>query len=113
MSEVSQLAQLEQLKAKDQVHLDRYEALLRLKNNKDFQDVVLKHFLVDDCAANVHNAANLAFTADKRADCVAMAVAAGHFKNYLQGVEQAAIQAANRADELDDAIVQARQGEGE
>ena len=41
----------------------------------------------------------------------AMAVAAGHFKNYLLGVERAAEQAASRAEELDDAIVQARNGE--
>lgn len=40
-----------------------------------------------------------------------MAVAAGHFKNYLLGVERAAEQAASRAEELDDAIVQARNGE--
>lgn len=111
MSEVSQLAQLEQLKAKDQVHLDRFAALQRLKSNKDFQEVILKHFMVDDCAQNAHNAANLALSTDKRADSMAMAVAAGHFKNYLLGVERAAEQASSRAEELDDAIVQARYGE--
>ena len=77
----------------------------------NFQEVILKHFMVDDCAQNAHNAANLAFSADKRADAMAMAVAAGHFKNYLLGVERAAEQAADRAEELDDAIVQARNGE--
>ena len=111
MSEVSQLALLEQLKVKDQVHLDRFAALQRLKSNKDFQEVILKHFMVEDCAQNAHNAANLVLSADKRADSMAMAVAAGHFKNYLLGVERAAEQAASRAEELDDAIVQARNGE--
>lgn len=113
MPEVSQLAQLEQLKVKDQVHLDRFSALQRLKSNKDFQEVILKHFMVEDCAQNAHNAANLALSADKRADSMAMAAAAGHFKNYLLGVERAAEQAADRAEELDDAIVQARSGEGD
>ena len=111
MSEVSQLALLEQLKVKDQAHLDRFAALQRLKSNKDFQEVILKHFMVEDCAQNAHNAANLVLSADKRADSMAMAVAAGHFKNYLLGVERAAEQAASRAEELDDAIVQARNGE--
>lgn len=109
MPEVSQLAQLEQLKVKDQVHIDRFAALLRLKSNKDFQDVVLNHYLIQECATNAHNAANLVFSAEKRADCMAMAAAAGHFKNYLQNIEQAARQATGRADELDEAIVQARQ----
>lgn len=86
-------------------------ALQRLVTNKDFQEVILKHFMVEDCAQNAHNAANLALSADnKRADSMAMAVAAGHFKNYLLGVERAE-GAASRAEELDDAIVQARNGE--
>ena len=111
MPEVSQLAQLEQLKVKDQVHIDRFAALLRLKSNKDFQDVVLNHYLIQECATNAHNAANLVFSAEKRADCMAMAAAPGHFKNYLLGVERAAETARGRADELDEAIVQTRQGE--
>ena len=111
MSEVSQLAKLEKLKADDQVALDRYAALLRLKANKDFQEVILKHFMVEDCASHAHNAANISWSAAQRADCMAMAAAAGHFKNYLQNIEQAARQATGRADELEDAIVQARQDE--
>ena len=111
MSEVSQLAQLEQLKVKDQVHLDRFAALQRLKSNKDFQEVILKHFMVEDCASHAHNAANISWSATQRADCMAMAADPGHFKNFLLGVERAAETARGRADELDEAIVQTRQGE--
>lgn len=111
MSEVSQLAKLEKLKADDQVALDRYAALLRLKANKDFQEVILKHFMVEDCASHAHNAANISWSAAQRADCMAMAAAPGHFKNYLLGVERAAETARGRADELDEVIVQTRQGE--
>ena len=111
MPEVTQLEKLLKLQQDDAKHVARLEALTRLHNNKDFKELVLQHFLIDDCAANAHNGANIGWPVEKRNDCLVMAAAAGHFKNYMMGVERAGMQAVARAVELAEAIVEAQQGD--
>lgn len=59
------------------------DGIERLSENKDFKKVILDEFLVTHCAQNVQNSVNMRLSAEQRADCLAMAQAAGFFKQFM------------------------------
>lgn len=105
---------------KTQNEIDRLEAVIktaesieRLYENKDFKKVILEDFLVNECAVNAQNSVNMRMSADQRADSLAMAQAAGYFKQYLQGVQAMATHARKEIKEQEDLLLQLRQEAGE
>ncbi len=70
------------------------DAIQRLSENSDFKKVVREEFFVNECARLIHLSADPNLKTDMRADTVAMAQSAGHFKRFLS----AKISMANQAD---------------
>jgi hypothetical protein len=109
MSEVEQLEQqLEHFK-----HLKtRKRAAERLVNDADFRSLILHGFCRDDAARYVQEAGDPLLNAEQRADALAMAMASGHLKRYLQLQIQMGVTADRNMEDLEAAIVEARLEEG-
>lgn len=58
----------------------------RLTANKDFQSVVNEGYFKDAAAAFVHQSGDPSLTLEQRADALAMAQSAGHFKRWLHAI---------------------------
>lgn len=64
------------------------EALERLTSNRDFKEVILDKFMIEECALNAQNSVNMALTQDQRNDCLSLAQSAGYLKQFLQITSQ-------------------------
>ena len=62
------------------------DALLRLKQNKDFQEVVEKTYLEKEALRLVYARANLNLTEEQRANALSMLDGIGHFVCFLDGI---------------------------
>lgn len=71
----------------------RRERLLRLLQNRDFQELIMKFFVVEEAARYIQFACQPGAAAQDRADSLAMAQATGHFKRFLDVVERQGEQA--------------------
>jgi len=71
----------------------RRETLLRLLQNKDFQSLIMKYFVVEEAARYIQFSCQPGVSAQDRADSMVMAQATGHFKRFLDVVERQGEQA--------------------
>lgn len=110
MSEVAELEyQLEQNKS---LKLRRDQAE-RLSKNKDFRDLIINGFCLNDAARFVQLSGDPALGEAERADSLALAQASGHLKRFLQAQIQMGAAAIRTIPELEEAIAEARLEEAE
>ena len=81
---------------------------LRLAQNRDFKKLILEEFCVNECARYAQNSGNPALGAEERADCLAIAQAAGALKRWLSIQVQMGAHAENEILQLEEALVEAR-----
>lgn len=81
MSDVTQIEQ--QIEAAKPLIAQRDKAL-RLTNNRDFRDIILDGFCVQECARYAQLSGDPSLSPADQANALAMAQAAGHIRRYLQ-----------------------------
>lgn len=93
----------------DAKHLvDRREMALRLSNNPDFRELILKQFCTEECARYAQASADPALDATSRADALAMAQAAGHVRRFLSVTVQMGNSAEGDLIDIEEALEAAR-----
>jgi len=108
---MSQVSELEQQKKDYTELLEKRKMALRLSNNRDFKKLILEEFCVAECARYAQNSANPQFSAEERADCLAISQAAGHLRRYLSVVTQMGAHAERDMANLELALDEARNEE--
>jgi hypothetical protein len=106
MSEV--LALEKQLQTAKQLAARR-EMALKLSDNREFKQLILKDFCVEECARYAQASADPALTAEQRTDALALAQAAGHLRRFLSVVVQMGVTAKNEIPQIEVAIEELRQ----
>lgn len=106
MSEV--LALEKQLQNAKQL-VARREMALKLSENREFKQLILKDFCVEECARYAQSSADPALTLEQRADALALAQAAGHLRRFLSVVVQMGNTANNEIPQIEVAIEELRQ----
>lgn len=98
------------LRQKEQAleHIRRAEKMERLCNNPDFRELILEEFCIRECARYVHSSADPSLNAESRADALALAQSAGHFRRYINVVSTIAAQSRGQLEGLDEAIADER-----
>ena len=86
---------------------------LKLSRNPEFKQLILQEFCINECARSAHSSGDPALNAEQRADALALAQSAGHLRRWLSVIVTMGNNAERAMPELDDAIEQARQEEGE
>lgn len=80
MSEVEELIK-EKERLNKLIHLR--DQVLKLKDNKEFQEIILENFCEKDCANYVRTSTNTCISDKARENALEMARASGHLLNYL------------------------------
>lgn len=93
--------------------IERRDLALKLYKNPEFKKLILDDFCTTECARYAQSSADPALDDRQRADALALAQSAGHLRRFLSVVVTMGNQAERLAPELEDAIHQARQEEGE
>ena len=93
--------------------LARRELALKLSRNPEFKQLILQEFCINECARYAQSSGDPALNAEQRADALALAQSAGHLRRWLSVIVTMGNNAERAMPELDDAIEQARQEEGE
>jgi hypothetical protein len=106
MSEV--LALEKQLQTAKQLAARR-DMALKLSDNREFKQLILKDFCVEECARYAQSSADPALTTEQRADALALAQAAGHLRRFLSVVVQMGNTANNEIPQIEVAIEELRQ----
>ena len=91
----------------------RREMALKLSDNREFKQLILKDFCIEECARYAQASADPALTAEQRADALALAQAAGHLRRFLSVVVQMGVTAMNEIPQIEVAIEELRQEEAE
>lgn len=108
MSEVKELEhQLEETK----LYVERAEKIHKLFANHEFRELVIEQFCTKDCARYVQESADPLLTAAQRADALALAQAAGHFKRYFAIQLRQAEVAAREVPNIEEALNELRASE--
>lgn len=108
-----QLRSLEKQQSDAKCLVSRRQMALRLAENPDFKQLILKEFMVEEAARYVHTSCDPAVGAENRADALAIAQASGHLKRYLSIVVQMGAHAEREMRQLDEAIEEMRAEGGE
>lgn len=87
----------------------RREMALKLSDNREFKQLILKDFCVEECARYAQSSADPALTIEQRADALALAQAAGHLRRFLSVVIQMGYTAMNEIPQIEVAIEELRQ----
>lgn len=87
----------------------RREMALKLSENREFKQLILKDFCVEECARYAQSSADPALTLEQRADALALAQAAGHLRRFLSVVVQMGNTANNEIPQIEVAIEELRQ----
>ena len=88
--------------------IEHAEIAVRLSNNPDFKKLILNEFCVNECARYAQSSADPALNESQRADCLAIAQAAGHLRRFLSVKIQMGNQADRQMADLDQAILEAQ-----
>lgn len=57
--------------------------VLKLKENKEFQEIILENFCEKDCAGYIRTSINTCISKKSRKNALELAKASGHLLNYL------------------------------
>jgi hypothetical protein len=109
-------AEVQQLERqlKDAKHLVEQKRLaLKLADNREFRALILDEFCTKECARYAQSSADPALGANERADALAMAQAAGHLRRFLSVKIQMGSVAERDIEAVEEALVAARQEQGE
>ena len=85
---------------------------IKLHENPEFKEVILKGFCVDDCARYAQLSADPSLSTSSQADALAIAQAAGHLRRYLSVLVQMG-NAAERAAAQAESEMEIMRAEGE
>ena len=110
---MSEVFALEKQLADSKLSLERREKALKLYKDPNFKSLILDEFCVSECARYAQSSADPALNAEQRADALAIAQAAGHFRRFLSVVVTMGNQAERLIPDLEVAIEEARQEESE
>lgn len=110
MSEVFALEKQREQATED---LARRDLALKLYNNPEFKKLILDEFCTKECARYAQASADPALDDRARADSLALAQAAGHLRRFLSVIVTMGNAAERQIPDLDMAIQEARQEEGE
>lgn len=108
----SEVSALEEQRSNAKLLIERSQMAMRLEQNHDFKKLILENFCVEECARYARESASPALDAQSRADALALAQAAGHLKRFLSVTVQKGFAAQNEMPDLEEAIEEARAGEG-
>lgn len=108
---MSEVYALEKQLAEGKLAQEKRAIALKLYNNPDFKKLILEEFCVNECARYAQLSADPSLGPVERADALALAQASGHLKRFLSVVVTIGNQAQRLEDELEEAIVAARQEE--
>lgn len=113
----SQVEALENQISDNKGLIKKHEMLQRLLKNRDFKELILKEFMVEEAALYVQNSANPALSKEAREDSLLLAQASGHLKRWMVVLQQRAMVAMRELDSLEQEVIYARaeedMGEGE
>lgn len=110
---MTEVEQLEKQREDFQQLIERANMVERLALNPDFKKLILEGFCRDDAATYVQISQDPNIGDREQADALRLAQASGHLKRFLQVTRQMGTRAAHTMEELDQAIVIARQEGGE
>lgn len=108
---MSEVKELEDQLANARVLSDKRQKMLRLLANPEFKELIVDDFSTTECARYAHASADPMLGAVERADALAIAQAAGHLKRYIAVILQMGFTAERDMDQVEDALVAARQEE--
>lgn len=83
----------------------------KLARNNDFKKLILKHFMVEECALYAQRSADPQLNEAQRADALAISQAAGHLKRFLSVIVQMGNHAETEMPALAEALLEARNAE--
>lgn len=83
MSEVNEVEELEQFKADQKILVAARDQALRLFENKDFKELILNGFCLNEAARYAQESGDPMLTEVQRQDALNMAQASGHLKRFL------------------------------
>lgn len=110
MSEVKQIEEhIKELKR----GVAKRDKALKLYNNREFKELILDGFCVQDAAKYVQQAGDPILTAEERADALAIAMAAGHLKRFLSITVQMGNNCESQLKRSEEELELARSEEGE
>ena len=113
MSEIQQqILEAERQIAESKVLIEIREAAIRLYDNPDFRKLIVKGYLLEDCARFVHQSGDPSLDLQGRADALAMAQACGHLKRYLSAQIQMGYVATNSIQDMENVLEELRAEEG-
>jgi len=102
-----QIEAIEKEAEKSRVAIAFGDALIRLKNNKDFKDVVLKGYFEAEPIRLVHLKAEASMAApDKQAAILSQIDAIGNFSAYLNAALHKAAQAERTLEDTEAALIE-------
>ena len=110
---MSAVQHLEQQLEDMNVSIARRDKALKLAKNKDFRDLIMEEFCVQECARYAQASGDPSLDKEARADSLGMAQAAGHLRRWLQVVCQLGNTAEGTKRDLEEAIAEARAEEAE
>lgn len=110
---MSQVIQLENSRDQYKKAIELRDLAEKLSANSEFRKLILEEFMVNEAARYVATSADPAMGPNERADALNIAQSAGHLKRWLSVVVQMGNVAENNMVDLDNAINEARQEEGE
>jgi hypothetical protein len=106
MQEATQLQQLEAGLEEAKKVIAFRDAILKLTENREFRKVVREAFFETECARYARESADPSLNEAQRADALAMAQAAGHFKRWLSIQIMMGNSAAEQLGDIEAAIVE-------
>lgn len=89
------------------------EVAKRLKDNKDFQALILDFYCVKECARYAQVSGDVSLPAESRQDALANAQAAGYLKRFLHTTIQMGEMAARSIGENEQEIIRVQSGTDE
>lgn len=107
------LAGLEHQREAAKKAIELRDKALRLAENRDFREIILENFCVQDCARFAQESGDPVLTQQQRDDAMAMAQASGHLRRYLRVIIQTAEQFENNMEDLENEIEAARAADAE
>jgi hypothetical protein len=108
---MSEVYALEKQLSEGKLAQERRALALKLHANPDFKKLILEEFCVTECARYAQLSGDPSLDKTQQADALALAQAAGHLRRFLSVVVTLGNNAEAREEEIEQAILEARQEE--